>query len=1046
MLKSKRILSHNFHIYRSSAGSGKTYTLALSFIALALKGDRFGYENYYRKILAITFTNKAASEMKERVLEYLYLLSKEKDIDGILEWLKKRTSLDEYSIFSRSEIIHKHILHNYADLSISTIDKFTYKIVRTFASDLGLSNNFELEMNNYNIIQPAVALLLSKVSDKGGSLSKALVNFAIEKAEDGKSSNIELDLEEFAQQLFKEELANYNNGKILPVQSCILVKKDLQKNKHDLILKIKDLSNKVCLFFNNNGLTKHHFKRGTFYNYFMKNLYNDDDSKWRPSTSLLQNVTNNDWYSKTANQELKTLVDDLKSQLLDFFNEMLVLLIEYYSVKAVLKNIYSIAVLNELMKEVKEFKKENNIEQISEFNKKIHDIVINQPSTFIYERLGERYNHYLIDEFQDTSLLQWQNILPLVTDSLDIGKSMLVGDGKQSIYRWRGGEVEQFSKLPKIFKGKHLPFQHEWQQKLENHYFEDNLPSNYRSRKNIIEFNNLFFENTKELLIDELRPIYDKLKQSTNESKDGGYVYVNVFGDKEKDFKALILQKIVAEINKIISKNNYSYNNIAILCNSRKTVNFVAEKLSENGIPVISNEGLLLRTSEKVHTIIAILGYLQNETDEISKVVIAEYLCRYGLINENIHQIHLKIKSSEGFISVLERAQIYINPSLLLQEPLYELVEQIIRLFNFKQDIYLDFFLDLILSFSEKKGSSITDFLDWWENSSDKEAVVMPEGANAVQIMTIHKSKGLAFDVVMIPFNWEDRKRTSDIWVDTSKYFNKQLPLALIGGGSQLELSFFKNEYQIEKEMSLLDSLNKLYVAMTRAKDRLYILSKYLPNNLKNYERKGNLNSFLFKFHNSFPFTSGNSEMMYESNKDVKNIFKITNRKKVDWKELISLKHTAEEIWDTETAKTKRDWGKLLHLVLSKISYYNQKDDVIDKMYKLGDFTNEDYQKLKHDVTYLLNHDEIKPFFTNDWEVKNEQEILMSNGKTYIPDRLLFSRVNDKVVVIDYKTGVELENHKHQITDYANALMLMGKSDVDRVLIYTSENIKVIRL
>ena len=171
-------MSHNFHIYRSSAGSGKTYTLALSFIALALKGDRFGYENYYRKILAITFTNKAASEMKERVLEYLYLLSKEKDIDGILEWLKKRTSLDEYSIFSRSEIIHKHILHNYADLSISTIDKFTYKIVRTFASDLGLSNNFELEMNNYNIIQPAVALLLSKVSDTGGSLSKALVNFA----------------------------------------------------------------------------------------------------------------------------------------------------------------------------------------------------------------------------------------------------------------------------------------------------------------------------------------------------------------------------------------------------------------------------------------------------------------------------------------------------------------------------------------------------------------------------------------------------------------------------------------------------------------------------------------------------------------------------------------------------------------------------------------------------------------------------------------------------------------------------------------------------
>ena len=156
-------MNQNFQIYRSSAGSGKTYTLALSFIALALKGDRYGYEDYYRKILAITFTNKAASEMKERVLEYLDLLSKKKDVDGILDWLKKDTSFDENTIFQRSAVIHKHILHNYADLGISTIDKFTYKIVRTFASDLGLSHNFDLEMDNYKIIQPAVALILSKM-------------------------------------------------------------------------------------------------------------------------------------------------------------------------------------------------------------------------------------------------------------------------------------------------------------------------------------------------------------------------------------------------------------------------------------------------------------------------------------------------------------------------------------------------------------------------------------------------------------------------------------------------------------------------------------------------------------------------------------------------------------------------------------------------------------------------------------------------------------------------------------------------------------------
>ena len=806
------------------------------------------------------------------------------------------------------------------------------------------------------------------------------------------------------------------------------------------------MGNKACIFFNKNGLTKNHFKSGTFYNHFTQKLVSDDDSKWRPTQSLLKNIANNDWCSKSTKQELKDHVSLLKPQLMQFIDELMILLTQYYSVKAVHKNIYAIAVLNEFMKEIKEFKKDNNIEQISEFNKKIHNVVINQPSSFIYERIGERYNHYLIDEFQDTSLLQWQNILPLITDSLDFGRSMLVGDGKQSIYRWRGGEVEQFSKLPQIFKGDHLAFKNDWERKLTDYYNADNLQVNYRSRKNIIEFNNQFFDNIKELLSDDLRIIYDKGEQSSKQAKEGGYVYIDLFGDKENESEELILQKITSEIKKITTCNNYNYKDITILCNSRRSVALVAENLSENGIPVISNEGLLLSKSERVNTLIAILRYLQNEHDDISKVVITEYLWRYSLSNENIHQLHLEIISSKGFFSVLKRANIYIKRSSLLQEPLYELVEQIIRLFNFKEDIYLDFFLDVVLTYTEKKGNSISEFLDWWKDRIEKEAIVIPDGTDAVQIMTIHKSKGLAFDVVMIPFNWEDRRRTSDIWVDTSKHFNKKLPAALIGASAQLELSFFKEDYQNEKEMSLLDSLNKLYVAMTRPKERLYIFSKYLPNDLKGYERKGNLNSFLYKYGSSFPMTSGDPEMMHQSRKNLKNTFQLTKRRKVNWKEVISLKHTAEEIWDTDTANTKRDWGKLLHLVLSKISYSHQKDKVIHEMYKLGKFTNEDYKELQNVITDLLNHEDIKPFFTDDWEVRNEKEILMTNGRTYIPDRLLFSRISDRVVIIDYKTGKEFDKHESQVIDYANALILMGKRNVEKVLVYTSETIKVVRL
>jgi len=458
-------LNKNFQIYRSSAGSGKTYTLSLSFIALALKGDNFGYKDYYRKILAITFTNKAASEMKERVLEYLNSLANEKDNDGILLWLVGETRLTEVEIYKRAGIIHKHILHNYADLGISTIDKFTYKIVRTFASDLGLSHNFDLEMDTYKIIQPVVALLLTKISNTGGDLSDALVNFAMQKAEDGKSTNIERDLEIFSQELFKEEVAKYVDGELLSVSDCMLLKKDLQKTKNDIALKVEKLADKVCIFFDTNGFTKEHFNRGTFYTHFTKNIA-ADDNKWMPTDALIRYTANGEWYTKSKKQEIKDLVDSFIPQLEQFFIDLMDLLTEYNSVNAVLKNIYSIAVLNELMIEVRNFKKENNIEQISEFNKKIHNVVTKQPASFIYERLGERYNHYLIDEFQDTSLLQWQNILPLVTDSLDNGKSMVVGDGKQSIYRWRGGEVEQFFKLPEIYKGDDLLFKQDWESKL----------------------------------------------------------------------------------------------------------------------------------------------------------------------------------------------------------------------------------------------------------------------------------------------------------------------------------------------------------------------------------------------------------------------------------------------------------------------------------------------------------------------------------------------------------------------------------------------------
>ena len=418
----------NFTVYRSSAGSGKTYTLAVNYLALAISKSLIK-RDYYKKILAITFTNKAAQEMKERVLYYLNILSQGKDIDNILSEIISKTRLESQDIFKISQNIYSHILHNYSDLSIQTIDKFSYKIVKTFSSDLGMNRDFELELDSNKIIQPVIALLLNKVSGNNSLLTDVLVNFTIQKLEDGNSNDIQSDLEDFCKHLFIEGSDKILINNSLTSAEVNKLKNNLFEQKSDFKNKIISLRKEVVNFFENSGLTSAHFSRGTFYKLFNDKLLSKKYSDWIPSESLINSVNNADFYSKSLGENLKQQVDRNKEKLKQFFDDLLFLLKDYISLEAILKKIYPSIIINELINEINTYKKENNIQHISSFNRQIHEVVTTQVSSFIFERLGERYNHFLIDEFQDTSLLQWQNLLPLIADSLDFGKSIVVGDG-----------------------------------------------------------------------------------------------------------------------------------------------------------------------------------------------------------------------------------------------------------------------------------------------------------------------------------------------------------------------------------------------------------------------------------------------------------------------------------------------------------------------------------------------------------------------------------------------------------------------------------------
>ena len=1024
----------NFIVYKSSAGSGKTYNLALNYISLSLGNGHFK-KDYFRKILAITFTNKAAKEMKERILHYLFNLSKENDVDNILNEIKLKTQLSEDLIFKFSKELYSYIIHNYSDLGIQTIDKFTYKLVKSFSRDLGVNSDFELELDSQKIIQPVVASLLNKISDDNKFFSDVLVDFALQKIDDGNSYNIQNDLEEFCKHFFIEDSQNKLNHNSFSIKESKEIKDNLFSKKKSCKVKIDDLQKEVISFFSKNNLTENHFLRGTYYNLFYKKLSSSNYKDWIPSSSLLNNIENDIWYKKNLEDNFKIKIDSLKENLVNYIKELLDLTKDYITYNSILNKIYPTIIINELLKQIETFKKENNIEHISAFNRKIHHLVTTQVSSFIFERLGERYNHFLIDEFQDTSILQWQNFLPLITDALDFGKSIVVGDGKQSIYRWRSGEVEQFLNLPFIYKGNNLSYFSEWQAKLNNHYFEKNLSENFRSKKNIIQFNNEFFSSSKEILSQDYIKIYDNSQQTFSFSKEGGYVKIDLFD--QLVFEENMLQQIIFEINDFVEKRNYNFNDIAILCNTHKEIEMIANFLSSKNIPIVSNEGLLISKSPKVSLIISILKFLRNPQDNIVMASVLTNLQSQKDKSHNLHDLFLKLRQKKPFFKILKELGFEINFNKISENSLFEIVNEIIICFKISKDIYVDFFIDLVHTFTLKKLSSISGFLDYWSEIINKKSIVISEDVNAVRLMTIHKSKGLAFPIVFIPFDWKSSPK-KEMWVENSTALSNKLRYSLINQNKLISNSHFAEQYDKEQSLNVLDNLNKLYVACTRAKDALFIFS---PKTEKTTTNKFNMNSFLNFYSKKYPFVIGKKEQSGLLNTKSKNILFKKNINVKNWRKSLVLKNTSSELWDTQFPKEKKDWGKLLHYTLSKIIYKDQKNSIINEVYNQGYCDIIQRDRLTKEIESLFQSKEINYFFTDEWEVKTEREILLPNGKTYIPDRILFKE--DKLVVIDYKTGQVDDSHKEQIVKYSNALKQMGYDNVNMYLIYTNQTKKV---
>jgi ATP-dependent exoDNAse (exonuclease V) beta subunit len=377
----------------------------------------------------------------------------------------------------------------------------------------------------------------------------------------------------------------------------------------------------------------------------------------------------------------------------------------------------------------------------------------------------------------------------------------------------------------------------------------------------------------------------------------------------------------------------------------------------------------------------------------------------------------------------------------LLNLSLYEIVCALIEKFKFSEDPFLNSFNDIVHVYCQKNLNSLSDFLVWWGQVKDKKYVTINDSTNAVKILTIHKSKGLAYNIVFIPFEWRKRNK-NEIWISNPGFLPKELNRYLINENKNLAYSSFNKQLEAEQNLSLLDNINKLYVAMTRAKDRLYVYSKSVKKD-KIYLHQ--LNGLLSYFSNNYPIYIGDKD---ESKKKYEveevNYFNLINSEKNDWRGIISLKNSALDIWDIENNDSQKDWGILLHLVLSKIQYLKDKEVVLNSILSKGMCSINQFQKLTNEINDILSDQQVQKFFSTEWHVVNEKEILMPNGKTLIPDRLLFK--GEQVVIIDYKTGECKNNHKEQILNYSSALQQMGYNKIDCYLIYTKMINKVMKI
>ena len=1047
----------DYKVINASAGSGKTYALVQNLLTICLKYP--SQADKIRNILALTFTNKAANEMKHRIIDWLKKFSQDtyetnNDLINIQEKLKNEGfNIPLKDLHERSKKMLDYVLHHYSTLNIGTIDKFNAKLVRSFAQELGLAQNFNLEINPEPFLIEAVDKMLEDIGDDN-KISEAFMDFVNYTLDNNDRIDLNKTLYNSAKEYVQDKhYFQLNQNKDFDWEVYESTKKNLRKSIKELredsvriaeevmsLLKEKDLE--VGDFFSGaNGLAG-------FFDKFLNNktpkLYLTQEEEDKRDENNCKGCSSKAKHKQSEILEILDYLRDHRKKIIDNH-------VEAEKKQKILNALLPLKVNKDIQDKLAEIEKENDLVLLSKFNIMIHENLREEPTAFIYEKIGTKFSHYFFDEFQDTSLLQWQNFLPLRDHAVsqEYMSFTLVGDPKQSIYRFRGGDSQLM--LDIINKKEKSPVF----AKLEN------LENNYRSAKNIVDFNNQLYQFMSEFTEKEHQEIFGKGSQQTAKSDMKGRVRINLIKNaaKKSVFYDDATEKMRDDIESCLD-NGYRFSDITILCRGNFDIFTFSQLLGnlkvnykgeEVYIKTISESGLTLNLSLTLLALTEFLKWEENPKNFQFAVKMLYYLKVLGRIEmedfstEIMEILALKTKS-EMEVLIAEKYGLKLQSKDLLQLNLYNFIEHFLHEFAVK-DKETDFlfnYLEMLYGYSQNAGSTLKEFLKYWNEEANSKTIQASENVDAVQIMTIHKSKGLEFPVVLLPMKNAAGSKKSSYWFGTSS--QEQL--------NSVNVNFFDTSLEIyDKEIAdfnyensyqeKIDQFCLQYVATTRAAEQLFFYIEK-PNKSANHleiyyflaskiprDEKGEPAS-------SFDLYEVSSEYLKKKGEQKSTQFttKAIHLTSENDKYPNAIKiATPTKNYQNRVEKVRM--GIFTHEILARINTAKDVEKVLESYLLEGTITNDEKLQISDRIFNIINNENYSKYFQENQVIINEKDIMISENGTssiYRPDRLI--QTEDGIIIIDFKTGDELEKHQLQLDEYQSVLEKLGKKVIESQIVY----------